>query len=341
MSFFYEGKDRIYLGGHAHLIENDREVASDWAKGIIKHNPAISWVVGRYVEADRANSNKQYFRLGDLRMKRATLDHAPMNINHSSRNIVGTFLANELVYPDEANDHPYIEAVGAIWKYYFPEEHEMVQRANKDGSLYFSMEAVPESLSTIGGSDDAAQYAYMGRQHESYPEEINTRSCEAIVCNNPHFVGGALIIPPNKPGWSNANITQVAKYMTDQWEKADANLELAFDIPEDITLPTLYEVRNLNVVSRWEDDMRTLQSAYYVEQGEPYDYARSFDTETRQRLASEGKAMKDGSYPIVNVQDLKNAIQAIGRAKNPSAAKAHIKRRASALGASELIPEGW
>lgn len=69
--------------------------------------------------------------------------------------------------------------------------------------------------------------------------------------------------------------------------------------------------------------------------------ARDYSQEERERLASEGKALPDGSYPIVDREDLENAIQAIGRAKDPAAAKAHIKKRARALGLEELIPEGW
>lgn len=69
--------------------------------------------------------------------------------------------------------------------------------------------------------------------------------------------------------------------------------------------------------------------------------AREFSQEERERLASQGKAMPDGSYPIVTREDLENAIQAIGRAKNPDAARRHIKKRAAALGLSELIPEEW
>lgn len=68
---------------------------------------------------------------------------------------------------------------------------------------------------------------------------------------------------------------------------------------------------------------------------------REFPQEERERLAEKGHAMPDGSYPIVNREDLENAIQAIGRAKNPAATKAHIKKRARALGLEELIPEEW
>lgn len=68
---------------------------------------------------------------------------------------------------------------------------------------------------------------------------------------------------------------------------------------------------------------------------------KEYDSEQRKRMAKSGTAMPDGSYPIADVEDLKNAIQAIGRAKNPAAAKRHIKKRASALGHSELIPDSW
>lgn len=68
---------------------------------------------------------------------------------------------------------------------------------------------------------------------------------------------------------------------------------------------------------------------------------REVDDEERDKLAKEGHAMPDGSFPIANIDDLKNAIQAIGRADDPEAVKAHIKRRASELGAPELVPEDW
>jgi len=59
-----------------------------------------------------------------------------------------------------------------------------------------------------------------------------------------------------------------------------------------------------------------------------------FSEKQRTQLASKGVAMRDGSFPIRNKQDLANAEQAIGRA-NPSkrpAVKAHIRARARALG---------
>lgn len=68
---------------------------------------------------------------------------------------------------------------------------------------------------------------------------------------------------------------------------------------------------------------------------------RDFSEEERARLAKSGAALPDGSFPIVTTEDLDNAIRAIGRASNPAAAKAHIIKRARALGAEDHLPEDW
>jgi len=68
---------------------------------------------------------------------------------------------------------------------------------------------------------------------------------------------------------------------------------------------------------------------------------REFTDAEREAAADTGAAMPDGSFPIKTVKDLKNAIQAFGRAKDPAKAKAHIKARAKALGKENLIPDNW
>jgi hypothetical protein len=68
---------------------------------------------------------------------------------------------------------------------------------------------------------------------------------------------------------------------------------------------------------------------------------REFSTTTRERMAEAGTAMPDGSFPIANANDLRNAIQSVGRAKNYNAAKEHIIRRARALGMIDMLPEDW
>ncbi len=73
---------------------------------------------------------------------------------------------------------------------------------------------------------------------------------------------------------------------------------------------------------------------------DPY-WKRDFSSKERDQLASTGAALPDGSFPIKSVQDLKNAIHAIGRAKDPAKAKAHIIARAKSLGATSELPDGW
>jgi uncharacterized membrane protein YkoI len=68
---------------------------------------------------------------------------------------------------------------------------------------------------------------------------------------------------------------------------------------------------------------------------------RAFSDEARMEMAKEGTAMPDGSFPIASEADLRNAIQAHGRAKDIDAAKEHIKKRAAALGLEALIPAEW
>lgn len=70
---------------------------------------------------------------------------------------------------------------------------------------------------------------------------------------------------------------------------------------------------------------------------------REFSEGKRKRAAKKGTALPDGSFPIESRGDLKNAIRAIGRAAPDKRAKvkAHIKRRAKALGVKEAVPEDW
>lgn len=68
---------------------------------------------------------------------------------------------------------------------------------------------------------------------------------------------------------------------------------------------------------------------------------RNFTAAERRAAASSGAAEGNGSFPIENEKDLKNAIDDIGRTKDRSAAMAHIKTRAKELGLTELLPDSW
>lgn len=64
-----------------------------------------------------------------------------------------------------------------------------------------------------------------------------------------------------------------------------------------------------------------------------------YSEDERMEMAKGGMAMPDGSYPIKDEEDLKMAIMAVGRAKDPEGAKMHCMRRAKELGLEDMIPE--
>lgn len=317
MTVWIEGNRGFFLGAAAQLVEDDREVAS-WASPYIVKNPAYKWVLGRFVEADRANINRQLFSLDGLQMGRPSIAHAPMNMNHVARRVVGAFVGSDLIYPTtaepeasqiESDDgqanvdadppegiaeaardfntdqrdkmakkghalpdgsfpianeqdlhnaiqafgrakdkaaakahiikrakalgltkllpdgwtapqkaatqpelNPYIEALGVFWKYYFPDEYELIENAYAQGALFYSMECVPGQIQCAGAGGCGGQYEYAGRQSDSYCAHLNDGASDKLLID-PHFTGGALLVPPVKPGWANADVhSLVAKY---------------------------------------------------------------------------------------------------------------------------------
>lgn len=91
-----------------------------------------------------------------------------------------------------------------------------------------------------------------------------------------------------------------------------------------------------------EDTEEEVKKSAWGNMFDPADFVkRKFNAETRRRMAESGNAMPDGSYPIANKKDLMNAIRSWGRGGSDPKVKAHIKRRARALGAEDMIPENW
>ena len=79
---------------------------------------------------------------------------------------------------------------------------------------------------------------------------------------------------------------------------------------------------------------------------QPLQTRAKYDAKAMAKLLDEGKAMKnpdgDPSYPIADAEDLHKAIHAVGRGKGDHAAiKAHIKKRAKALGMTDALPDDW
>ena len=68
-------------------------------------------------------------------------------------------------------------------------------------------------------------------------------------------------------------------------------------------------------------------------------FEKDYSTEQRKEMAAKGLALPDGSFPIKDIKDLKNAILSYGRSTDHSEVAKFIAKRAKALGAEDLIPD--
>ena len=69
---------------------------------------------------------------------------------------------------------------------------------------------------------------------------------------------------------------------------------------------------------------------------------KAWNAEKREKAASSGAAMPGGRFPIKDCTDVGKAVRALGRGKGDKAAiRAHIKKRAKALGCMGNVPDDW
>lgn len=195
------------------------DLTSGWTPGT--SNPDILWISGNFVEADNPNSNRQFWTAADLELAEYTIKFAPLNLAHRYRHPVGFFAetrkvslarqpqvpvgttstANFTVQPQGSMK---IQALAGMWAHIFPEQAALVTAADAAGELFYSMECTGTHLVCAGDSGCGQKFAY--QDAASHCEHLTNRTSVRHIVN-PTFRGGALIIPPVKPGWKNANAT--------------------------------------------------------------------------------------------------------------------------------------
>lgn len=73
----------------------------------------------------------------------------------------------------------------------------------------------------------------------------------------------------------------------------------------------------------------------------PYWLLGDYSTAQRKQMAKTGEAQADGSYPIKTRKDLSNALKDFNRTGQKPSDKAHIVKRARALGLTSMLPDDW
>lgn len=215
MELIESGNGIVNVLSMAVILDDSSEKA--WAEKYVRDSKHVAWILGKYVEADNANRNRQFFALDELVENAKSLNFQPLNIGHAFPP-VGTFVGNEIIYPnvegaDGGSQNAFVEALSVMWKDAFPAEFQAVEAAYKSGKLAYSMETKPEYVTCGGEHGCGQQFKYVGRVDPSYCPHINKPTSDmAKMFTTPHFTGGALIIPPVAPGWANADVTSVAAF---------------------------------------------------------------------------------------------------------------------------------
>lgn len=185
------------------------------------------------------------------------------------------------------------------------------------------------------------------------PSQFTTRTFQEILTNkrkvdkanekraNPAFA--ALIGSKNKD-WKEVALGVLTKAAmndfggvepSDELLKAEEVLFEKGECPEDDGVDYTVDEPEEEI-----DDVEKAEEVLFDEDDTDI-FKADFSEKERKKLAKKKEAMPDGSFPIRNTSDLKNAIQAVGRAKDPDKAKAWIKKRAKALGKEDLLPDTW
>lgn len=189
------------------------------------------------------------------------------------------------------------------------------------------------------------------------PAQFTTRTFQEILINkrkvdnanekrsNPAF---AALIGSKKKDWKEVALGVLTKAaMNDFGSSSDDEFEKAEEIifSDDFEKGDSADDGVDYTVDDYDDDeeMDEVTKAELLLLGDEYGTFEKadFTEKERKKLAKKKEAMPDGSFPIRNTSDLKNAIQAVGRAKDPTKAKAWIKKRAKALGKEDLLPDTW
>ena len=206
--------------------QSGRTVITGPVREIASKNEGFTYLRGRFVEADTPNRNGAMWTTDDLQIGEATVAGGPLNWLHQERHIIGSLLDGQLVAGKEAaaagiGNH--IVSNAAVWRFLFPNETATIEKAAASNELWYSMECVSKKVQCTGdtGCGESFEYGVYNRQQAC--EHLREKSSVRRFVD-PIFLGGAIIVPPVKPGWGHADVEVVrqAAQVTEEHELADA-----------------------------------------------------------------------------------------------------------------------
>lgn len=215
-----------------HGPDSGRTVISAPLREIASKNQGFTYLRGRFVEADRPNGNGAMWTTDDLQLAEATVAGGPLNWLHDETKIIGTLLDGQMVRGDReaagqgVGNH--IASTAAVWRFLFPQETALIERAAAQNQLWYSMECVSKHVLCTGDQGCEQTFPYADVMRQAACSHLRERSSIRRFVD-PVFLGGAIIVPPVKPGWANADVEIV--------RQAAGLIEEHSDITEDLTKP--------------------------------------------------------------------------------------------------------
>lgn len=221
--FVTEANGKAYVTARARIVSNSEELAREYAFSMTdeKLNPVFLWISGRFVQGEKANRNGQFWTTTDLKTSEYSIKYTPLNVLHEREKAVGVFVETKLVHREaaagEAELLPEIQALSALWSHNYPQIADLVRSAHDENELWYSMECVGEAKQCLTCSKTFEWSA------DRFCEHLESSATAPRRLINPVFQGGALIFPPTRPGWAEAEIEEVAKATQEYANRDEVN----------------------------------------------------------------------------------------------------------------------
>lgn len=207
-------------------LEINREVA-EGPSARLTADDFLLHLSGRLVEAEKANENGAFWTQGDLEFGMPSIALGPLNWLHDERRVVGVLTDARMVNREAAaavSLGPHVISDALMWKWLAPREAAAVEHFSEQRQAYYSMECVSREIACVGENGCGATMDYLDAQNktEKACEHVKEHS-SARRFVNPIFQGAAIIVPPTKPGWSNADLS-VQRQAAAKAEKAELEM---------------------------------------------------------------------------------------------------------------------
>ena len=158
------------------------------------------------VRSGEPNRNGALFLDEDLQYGLASVADRPINFAHATLDVCGVITAAEIVLASDGNGGV-IQVRGMLWDW-VQTDRVIEARAwleSDPDEAYVSMECIPNHVQCYGPNGCGLFFDYLDVLMGECCVHILDRTSQRRMVN-PVFQGMALILPPVKPGWSEAHL---------------------------------------------------------------------------------------------------------------------------------------